>query len=259
MERKRTIRPSASYARDVSEVLRQERRSDVISKTVRNSLNGKVPMRVCPAEGRDLSPGRCEMSVYASIPIPRWRSLGLKPPSKNRQKGRGRRDTVQQVPRNDIVSRGALRVHGERETELDALYALLSDIRIRAGDSFSGLGVLVCDRPETLPVLPLRPLSTLDREWSLTEALVEISDVRSEYHDGFHVISSNWVLSKISQYFSPPIVNVNIDRRKIIGARYITALFGSAIENIHSVGIAGKDHGIVIFENGVERYSEGAI
>lgn len=259
MERKRTIRPSASYAGDVSELLRQERRSDVISKVVRNSLIGEVPVRVCAAKGRDFSPGGYEKSIYASTPIPRWRAFGLKPPSKNRQRGRGRRDTVQQIPCNDTVSRGALRMRGERETEFDALYALLSDVRIRAGDSFSGLGVLVCDRPETLPVLPLRPLSTLEREWSLTEALVEISDVRSEYHDGFHVISSNWELRKISQYFSPPIVDVDIDRRKIIGARYITALFGSAIENIHSVGIAGKDHGIVIFENGVERYSEGTI
>src|SRR5258708_4579291 len=113
------------------------------------------------------------------------------------------------------------------------LRSVLWQVQKAAGNDFTGVGVLVCDEPDTLPILPLRPVSTLPSAKDLIASLAAISVPDSEYHDGFHVVSSDWRLIRVSQYFSPPIVaNAAIDRTKHIGGRYIAALFGSAIHGV---------------------------
>ena len=147
---------------------------------------------------------------------------------------------------------------GAKENMIEELRNLLWQVQTAAGSNFSGLGLLICDTPEILPILPLRSLSFPEDSRDLITVLVAISNTDSEYHDGFHVVSSEWRLSRVSQYFSPPIIeNGIIDRSKAIGGRYVAALFGSAIPAVQLTGIASRGFGVAIFEDGAERYFEG--
>lgn len=40
------------------------------------------------------------------------------------------------------------------------LRSILWHVQHAAGDDFTGVGLLICDAPDTLPILPLRPVST---------------------------------------------------------------------------------------------------
>jgi hypothetical protein len=87
-------------------------------------------------------------------------------------------------------------------------------------------------------------------------SLFEISKLSNKYHDGFHFISSSLKLTHASHYFSPPIVHdVKLAQSKIIGGRYMAALFGSCIQNVLLTGIVTKNNGVVIFKNGAEVFS----
>ena len=134
---------------------------------------------------------------------------------------------------------------------------LLWQVQAAAGKEFSGLGLLVCDTPEQLPIIPLRPKSNPPHRRNLIDSLVAISSPSSEYHDGVHIVSTEWGLTLVSQYFSPPIVkDAVIDRSRVFGGRYLAALFGSAIPGVTLSGIASKEFGVAIFENGFERHFE---
>lgn len=135
-----------------------------------------------------------------------------------------------------------------------ALAGLLADVASRAGYGFSGTGLIICDAPERLPILPLRDsapeLATGDQ---LGGFLAAISQQASPYHDGFHVLSSALNPLAIAQYFSPPIVpGIVLDRSRHFGGRYVAALFGSALPGVRATGIASRDFGIAIFEHGHE-------
>jgi hypothetical protein len=135
------------------------------------------------------------------------------------------------------------------------LVDVLVEVQSRAGKNFSGVGIIVCDDPDSLPLFPIRLAN--DRIYSklLVDELTEICLAQSEYHDGFHIISSNFGLTSISQYFSPPIVkDVKIDRTKRFGGRYLAALFGSALPTVDFIGIASNGFGVAIFEQGAEVY-----
>lgn len=139
------------------------------------------------------------------------------------------------------------------------LHRILREVQKAAGDTFAGVGLLICDAPDELPILSLRPRSTLEGAKDLVTSLATISVRSSEYHDGFHVVSSDWRLIRISQYFSPPIVaNVTINRTRVFGGRYVAALFGSAIPGVQVTGIASRGFGIVVFKNGSEQLFEAA-
>ena len=139
------------------------------------------------------------------------------------------------------------------------LHSILQQVQKVAGEDFTGVGVLVCDAPDRLPIVPIRPVSTPSFGTNLVGALAAISVPESEYHDGFHILSSGWKLTRVSQYFSPPMLaNVMIDRSKLIGGRYIAALFGSAIQGVHLTGVASRCFGIAIFKDGTERFFEAA-
>jgi hypothetical protein len=139
---------------------------------------------------------------------------------------------------------------------LQKLHAILSEVRRQAEDSFTGVGVIVCDAPDQLPILPLRPSAMLS-DYDLIHTLASISVADSDYHDGFHILSSDWRLLRVSQYFSPPILTgVRIEHRQHIGGRYMAALFGSALPGVWLTGIASRGVGIVIFRDGAECLEE---
>jgi hypothetical protein len=78
-------------------------------------------------------------------------------------------------------------------------------VRAVAGDAFSGVGVVICDEPDNLPIIPLRTVSGPLAESDLVTTLASISVLQSEFHDGFHIVSSKWRLSRVAQYFSPAV------------------------------------------------------
>jgi hypothetical protein len=113
---------------------------------------------------------------------------------------------------------------------IEALRHILACAQSRCGDQFSGTGVIVADKIEILPILALRSDSRPTMSGDTTSVLAAISILRSEYHDGFHVLDSNLRLQLVSQYFSPPIVEgISLDRSRNFGGRYVAALFGSVL------------------------------
>lgn len=137
--------------------------------------------------------------------------------------------------------------------------ATLRLVHASAGDNFSGVGVIISDAPGSIPIFPIRSCDRPFGNAELVEFLAEISTKQSEYHDGFHVISSDWKLLRVAQYFSPPIIGtLPIDRSKRFGGRYLAALFGSALDGIQAIGIASADFGVAIFQNGEEVFYERA-
>ena len=137
---------------------------------------------------------------------------------------------------------------------IEALAGLLAEVASRAGDEFSGIGLIISDAPEHLPILPLRDSAPrLAAGNQLSDFLAAISQQAGPYHDGFHVLSSALNPLAIAQYFSPPIVRgIALDRNRHFGGRYVAALFGSVLPGVRATGIASRDFGIAIFEQGHE-------
>lgn len=134
---------------------------------------------------------------------------------------------------------------------------VLLNIEKEASDDFAGIGIVVYADIEDIPIFPLQNVSYTFKNVDIVSTFVEISKVESLYHDGFHFINSDLTLTHISQYFSPPIVQgVVVDSSRIIGGRYMAALFGSCLSNILLTGVVTRNNGVVIFENGKEIFSK---
>ena len=137
------------------------------------------------------------------------------------------------------------------------LINLLRAVLTNSGNDFSGIGIILAADVLTLPITSLRS-SSPDLSGDLVKDLTSISSSESSYHDGFHIIDINWELRKVAQYFSPPIRNPHLLKlNKNAGGRYAAAQFGSNIEGVIFTGVATRNIGIAIFENGVEILSEG--
>lgn len=142
---------------------------------------------------------------------------------------------------------------------IDVLRDILANTKELCGVQFSGVGVIVTDAPQRLPIVGLRSSSEPPPISDTASALAMISLLSSEYHDGFHILDSSMRLKVVSQYFSPPIVpDVVPDRSKLIGGRYLAALFGSTLCEVQLTGIASRDFGISVFERGSEKLFEPA-
>lgn len=133
---------------------------------------------------------------------------------------------------------------------------LLYSIGANPVKDFSGIGVIVCDSTSYLPIVSLRD-NYPNTEGSSSHVLSEISSLKSKYHDGFHVINTKGELTHVAQYFSPPIVDeILIDKSRIVGGRFIAALFGSVLEGVIMIGIVSKNRKASIFIDGKEVYFE---
>ncbi len=142
-------------------------------------------------------------------------------------------------------------------SEVLRLRDTLALVRTIAGVGFSGIGVILYDNFDNLSVIPLRVTAPPLASGDLSQQLAAISVETSDYHDGFHLISANWRLTHVAQYFSPPIVaDAKIDRTKKFGGRYLAALFGSAIPNVTLCGTVSNGFGLAIFCRGEEVHFE---
>lgn len=133
------------------------------------------------------------------------------------------------------------------------LQELLNEVRSAGGGLFSGIGVLVSNAPDDLPIMPLRPAFDRSNDICTTKILTEISRFTSDYHDGFHVLSSDFRVLRLSVYFSPPIVHEAAAGPRVHGGgRYWAALFGSALPSVLAAGVASAHYGVAVFEGGRE-------
>jgi hypothetical protein len=140
---------------------------------------------------------------------------------------------------------------------IEKMRILLRSVMVRRTYDFSGVGLIVSNSPESLPIIPLSKYEPNLAEGDLVGQLVHIASRSSEHHDGFHIVSQRWRLTKVAQYFSPPIIeDAEIDRSKRFGGRYLAALFGSSIPTVTLAGIASEGVGIAVFERGREVFFE---
>ena len=107
------------------------------------------------------------------------------------------------------------------------LVEVLGRARSLAGKEFTGVGVIICDPNTELPTFPLRLGVAIPQRDDVAISLAEVSRVASDLHDGFHVLTPEFHLMALSQYFSPPIAEAAIaNRARNFGGRYVAALFG---------------------------------
>lgn len=134
----------------------------------------------------------------------------------------------------------------------DELRILLRTIWEKSGVDFSGIGVIVCDNAKGLPIISLRDDAPVT-EGSVVDILTRVSQCGSKFHDGFHIVNGVGKLTHVAQYFSPPIIREAwFDKRRLVGGRFVAALFGSAIPGVLMTGIVGVKSGLSIFINGEE-------
>lgn len=122
-------------------------------------------------------------------------------------------------------------------------------------NEFCGIGVVLYSEFRHLPVLSLCPNEKHVKENTLVEQLVSVSLSSNQCHDGFHLISLDWELTHVNQYFAPPLPDLS--KKTILGnesrgARYISARIGSLLSDIYCTGVLSDRDGLVIFKNGEE-------
>lgn len=133
----------------------------------------------------------------------------------------------------------------------------LIDVQRIASKDFSGIGLIVHCLDADLPVFPLRLNVVPPVAADIAHVLAAVASNQSDLHDGFHLLSPDWRITAIAQYFSPPILaSARIDRSKAFGGRYLAALFGSALPGVVLCGVASKPFGLAIFESGREVHFE---
>jgi hypothetical protein len=146
-----------------------------------------------------------------------------------------------------------------QQLSIDQLHHILRRVHDAGHIDFSGVGLLVCDDPADLPIFPISNASAFAASGDLIADLIHLSSFTSRHHDGFQIVSSDQRLIRISQYFSPPIKPTTlVNRHRRFGARYLAALFGSALPTIPLSGIASRGFGIAIFKSGEEALYEPA-
>jgi hypothetical protein len=148
---------------------------------------------------------------------------------------------------------------GKKDDLRDKLKALLDRAQASAGPDFSGLGVIVSERPSALPIFPIGPPIKINPEADAALSIASISIESSPHHDGFHILDPDLKLVAISQYFSPPVVQgLKIDHAVPFGGRYLAALFGSALDGVLATGIVTPALGAILFIDGAEVSDENA-
>lgn len=133
---------------------------------------------------------------------------------------------------------------------------LLYNIKADARSDFSGVGIIISDASEYLPIISLRN-TVPNLTGPIIGVLSKLSSYESQYHDGFHILNRQGEITHVAQYFSPPIIkDVCIDNSRPVGGRFVAALFGSAIPNVIMTGVISEGHGLSIFMDGQEVYFE---
>lgn len=133
----------------------------------------------------------------------------------------------------------------------DKLKELLSGVREMMADrEFCGVGVVVHQQFAVLPVVSLCPSAELPKGKTLAEDIALCSLASNDCHDGFQLVSNDWVLTRRNQYFAPFIKGVTSLNHEAVGARYMAAKHGSLLESVLCTGLISDRDGLLVFVNG---------
>ena len=143
--------------------------------------------------------------------------------------------------------------------ELRDIFSLLDSVRARRTSGFAGLGLIYYRSIRDLPILALgdtsldTPTLPIGSASAIANALVEVSDRSSSWHDGFHLIDArSGALTHLSQFISPPldVQLAGLRSFKPSGAREMAAMLASQIEAVESVAVLGSDGEARVFREG---------
>lgn len=137
---------------------------------------------------------------------------------------------------------------------LEKLEELLKEINSQKDDNFEGIGLIVYNSIENLPISPINIETNeigLPKKYSkdILDTLLRISVSDSDFHDGFHLISNEFALTHLSHYFSTPIIK-NLNIKNHYGSRYRTALYGSFLPDVLFTAVLSKNYGPLVFKRG---------
>ncbi|MCH4813333.1 hypothetical protein [Vreelandella neptunia] len=144
------------------------------------------------------------------------------------------------------------------KTVFEKLSTLMSNIRVENKNDFYGVGLIITDHINGLPVYQLPIAKKYNIGKFKTEAMLKwMCGSKDALHDGFHILTSNMDILLNSCYVAAPIpectdkiLNSDLDIEKI-GSRWITALFTSLIPEVHATGIISASGSQYLFVNGV--------
>lgn len=141
-------------------------------------------------------------------------------------------------------------------------FEILKTISERAGELFSGIGLLLYDTHKFYKkyYTDLRPSFSCPKHLLLgrkktLECLLDISKKLNLFHDGFIFFNENGLLTHVSQYFAPLPIG-NIIPNENYGTRYRTAQYGSLLKGIILTGIVSSDRNYFMFYKGLNIKSE---
>ena len=134
----------------------------------------------------------------------------------------------------------------------------LKNLLLRVRDSipseeFCGVGVVVSEEIERLPIASLCTSANFPLQDDLAQQIAQCSLYSQPCHDGFQIVSEQWKLMRRNQYFAPfPSAECRALIRNVsVGSRYMAARFGSLIDGVLCTGLLSERDGIVVFEGGL--------
>jgi hypothetical protein len=145
----------------------------------------------------------------------------------------------------------------ERDNSALLIRGILNEVKSRKKENFSGIGVITYNNLQQVPFSPLidrlpenvfLPIHGIDR---IIDLFLNINTTDSNFHDGFHLISREGILTHICCYFSPPIY-VSDDVEYTFGGRYRAAHYGSFLTGVDCIGVLGQNYGPTLFSNGIK-------
>ncbi len=83
---------------------------------------------------------------------------------------------------------------------------------------------------------------------SMLTYLSKITNYQHPYHDGFHFINGEGILTHVAQFFSPPVIKMPnlLDQ----GARTFCAQCGSKIPGVLMIGSVSSHRNVYLFQEG---------
>lgn len=134
---------------------------------------------------------------------------------------------------------------------IQKLFKTLSELYSKAEGPFVGVGILICDNTENLPIYPLYKTKATFKSNELVDQLRELVNYRNKYHDGFLILNSDLKITHTSQYFYPkPSSETSCEISNDYGVRYFVAMLGSNLPNVLYSAIVGNEYGVCIFKDG---------
>lgn len=134
------------------------------------------------------------------------------------------------------------------------LLSCLVEISNQRDVSFSGLGIVICDDSfDQVNLVPMRPNYHIEKDINIysdegKEFLLRIANANNDLHDGFFVANEKGNIIKIAQYLFPPLSSKKPDSSR--GTRSYSALCGTMLKGIISIGIVSEDGTIAMYKDG---------